>query len=81
MDVKLFEFNKKYGFHDTAITGIHFFDGRLSISFLNGIYLLNGNGKEINLTRECCMTLITDKSLCTAEDNVSICFYKKTDES
>ena len=77
MDVKLFDFNKKYGFHDTEITKCIVSNNKVVVFFSKGVYLLDDEGKETSLTTSCCMEIFVDVECCLPEDNVSIYFYRK----
>ena len=77
MDVNLFGFNKKYGFHDTEITKCVISDNKVIVFFPKGVYLLNDEGIETSLTTSCCMEIFVDSECCLPEDNVSICLYRK----
>lgn len=77
---ELFEFNKKYGFHDTAITNILLSDKKLSMFFPNGVYLLDEKGKESVLTKRCRVDFLFNSYSDSAEDNVSIWFFGKRKE-
>lgn len=76
MDVNLFEFNKKYGFHDTEITKCIISNNKVVVFFSKGVYLLD-DGRETSLTTSCCMEIFVDVECCLPEDNVSICFYRR----
>lgn len=73
----MFEFNKKYGFHDTAITDILLSDEKLSIFFPNGVYLLDENGKESVLTKSCRVDFLFNSYPDSSSDSVSIWFFGK----
>lgn len=77
MDVNLFDFNKKYGFHDTEITKCVVSNNKVVVFFSKGIYLLDDEGRETSLTTSCCMEIFVDVECCLPEDNVSIYFYRK----
>ena len=77
MDENLFDFNKKYGFHDTEITKCVVSDNKVVVFFSKGIYLLDDEGKETSLTTSCYMEIFVDAECCLPEDNVSIYFYRK----
>ena len=57
---KLFAF----GLHDTEITGIKAGRDLLTIEFGKGVYLLDGNGKETELSSPCSLMLSLDTRYC-----------------
>lgn len=74
----MFEFNRKYGFHDTEITDISLIDNELKIFFSNGIYVLDNTGREDFLTESCCMNFLFDKeTCCLPEESVTIYLCRK----
>lgn len=73
----MFDFNKKYGFHDTEITKCVVSDNKVVVFFSKGIYLLDDEGRETSLTASCRMEIFVDVECCSPEDNVSIYFYRK----
>ena len=77
MDENLFDFNKKYGFHDTEITKCVVSDNKVVVFFSKGIYLLDDEGRETSLTASCRMEIFVDSEHCLPEDNISIYFYRK----
>lgn len=77
MDENLFDFNKKYGFHDTEMTKCVVSDNKVVVFFSKGIYLLDDEGRETSLTASCRMEIFVDSEHCLPEDNVSIYFYRK----
>ena len=48
----------KYGLHDTSFNTVKIGKKGISLSFNNGIYLLDENGKEKRLSKECNLSLI-----------------------
>ena len=76
MDVNLFNFNKKYGFHDTEITKCVVSNNKVVVFFSKGVYLLD-DGRETSLTASCCMEISVDTECCLPEDNISVCLYRK----
>lgn len=77
MDVNLFNFNKKYGFHDTEITKCVVSNNKVVVFFSKGVYLLDDDGRETSLTASCRMEISVDAECCLPEDNISVCLYRK----
>lgn len=44
---------EKYGLHDATMNNVELYQDGLNLIFDNGIYLLDENGKEKNLTGKC----------------------------
>lgn len=56
--------NCKYGLHDSKINKIEFKNDTLTLSFDEGLYNLDSNGKETNLTSSCkCTIVLRDKNI------------------
>ncbi len=47
----------KYGLHDTNLCGVEISDGRLILTFRDGVYVLDGGGKELSLSAPCRLEL------------------------
>ena len=50
----------KYGLHDTSFNTVKIGKKGISLSFNNGIYLLDENGKEKRLSKECNLKIDID---------------------
>ena len=48
MDVKLLDFNKKYGFHDTEITKCIVSNNKVVVFFSKGVYTLVKNERYLH---------------------------------
>ena len=62
----------KYGFHDTDIKNIFFFENHVDMYFENGLYLLDNKGNETVLTPGIIMRIYVDTKFCNLEENISI---------
>ena len=51
----------KYGFHDCAIDCITVLEGKMELVFPSGVYMLNCDGKETDLTKQCKVVLEVEK--------------------
>ena len=77
MDENLFDFNKKYGFHDTEITKCVVSDNKVVVFFSKGIYLLDDEGRETSLTASCRMEIFVDieKFICKTKFDILFDYY------
>ena len=71
----IFEELLRYGFHDTKISSIDGEGLEIKLNFDNGIYFLNENGKETNLSNSIQIVLRLDSFFDSFEDAFEIKEY------
>src|SRR5574344_2042752 len=71
----IFEQIFRYGFHDTDLTSILCENGQISLSFNNGIYILDENGKEEKLSKALQIVLEIDTSFYSLDQLLEIKEY------